>query len=263
MTIGFFDSGVGGLTVLAEALRRLPAENYIYYADTEHVPYGIRSKDEVRNFVLQAVDFMAAQNIKALVVACNTATSIAIKELRQKYSFPVLGMEPAVKPAVEKNGVQKSLKRVLVAATPLTLREEKYQDLVSRVDHDHIVDGIALPELVEYAENFVFDPEIIVPYLTKKLAGWNVNRYGTVVLGCTHFRYFEQSFAKVFPANTDIIDGSAGTVRHLKTVLEQNNLAASAGKGEVTFYTSGKETSAAKYQKYLDFLSTLNKDKGC
>jgi glutamate racemase len=156
MTIGFFDSGVGGLTVLAEALRQLPEENYIYYADTEHVPYGIRNKDEVRRFVLQAVDFMAAQNIKALVVACNTATSIAINNLRQKYDFPVLGMEPAVKPAVEKNGTQKGLKRVLVAATQLTLREQKYQDLVSRVDQDHIVDGIALPELVEYAENFVF-----------------------------------------------------------------------------------------------------------
>ncbi|NLP43152.1 MAG: glutamate racemase [Peptococcaceae bacterium] len=259
MTIGFFDSGVGGLTVLAEALRQLPEENYIYYADTEHVPYGIRNKDEVRRFVLQAVDFMAAQNIKALVVACNTATSIAINNLRQKYDFPVLGMEPAVKPAVEKNGTQKGLKRVLVAATQLTLREQKYQDLVSRVDQDHIVDGIALPELVEYAENFVFDPEIIVPYLKRKLTGWNVSQYGTVVLGCTHFRYFERSFAKVFPADTDIIDGSIGTIRYLKTILEQKNLATSRGKGEVTFYSSGKETAKAKYQKYLDFLNTLNK----
>jgi len=259
MTIGFFDSGVGGLTVLAEALRQLPQEDYIYYADTEHVPYGIKSKDDVRRFVLQAVEFMAAQNIKALVVACNTATSIAIKDLRQRYSFPVLGMEPAVKPAVEKNGSQKGSKRVLVAATPLTLTEEKYQDLVSRVDQDHIVDCIALPELVEYAEKFVFDPEIVVPYLKRKLEGWNVSQYGTVVLGCTHFRYFEQSFAKVFLPDTDIIDGSVGTVRHLKTILQRNNLASSGGKGEVKFYTSGKEAPAARYRKYLDFLSTQGK----
>lgn len=254
MSIGFFDSGVGGITVLAEALKQLPKENYLYYADTDHVPYGTKSKEQVKKFVLEAVDFMAAQGIKALVVACNTATSIAINDLRAKYSFPILGMEPAVKPAVEKNGD----KRILVTATPLTLREEKYQNLVTRFDKAHMVDGLALPELVEFAENFVFDPGIIQAYLQQKLAGYDLSSYGTVVLGCTHFPFYKNCFRKVFPSGTDIIDGGTGTVNYLKKILLDRNLCQD-GQGKVIYYSSGRKQAAnIKYAKYLDILQLAN-----
>lgn len=99
--IGFFDSGIGGMTVLHQALQLLPNDDYIFYADTLHVPYGEKTKEEVRKYIFDAVDFMANQGIKALVIACNTATSIAVDDLRQKYDFPILGIEPAVKPAVQ------------------------------------------------------------------------------------------------------------------------------------------------------------------
>src|SRR5258708_7668489 len=99
LPIAIFDSGIGGLTVLQRALQELPNEKFIYYADTEHVPYGIKPKEEVKKYVLQAAAFLNDVGIKALLVACNTATSIAVQELRTIYSFPVLGMEPAVKPA--------------------------------------------------------------------------------------------------------------------------------------------------------------------
>lgn len=253
MKIGFFDSGVGGITVLHEALKQLPKESYIYYADTDHVPYGTRNKEEVRALVLEAVEFMAQEGLKALVVACNTATSIAINELRQKYSFPILGMEPAIKPAVEKNGSR----RVLVTATPLTLREEKYQNLVSRIDHAHIVDGVALPELVEYAEKFIFDEEIIIPYLREKLGAYDLHQYGTVVLGCTHFPFYKKMFQEVFPPNTDIIDGSPGTVKYLKNILAEKNLSSEDGRGEVSFFSSGKkeQKGSNRYEKYLELLT--------
>ncbi|HHV65343.1 MAG TPA: glutamate racemase [Peptococcaceae bacterium] len=250
MKIGFFDSGVGGITVLSEALRQLPQEDYLYFADTDHVPYGLKTKEEVRKLVLEAVEFMWREGIKALVVACNTATSIAINDLRRKYSIPILGMEPAVKPAVENNGS----KRVLVTATPLTLQEEKYQNLVSKLDHAHIVDGVALPELVEYAERFIFAEEVIVPYLRQKLAKLDLAQYGTVVLGCTHFSYFKNSFQQVFPL-AKIIDGSLGTVNHLKNTLLAQKLISDQGKGEVVFYTSGrKEGDDSRYYRYLELL---------
>ena len=102
MRIAIFDSGIGGITVLAEALKQLPQEDYVYYADTLHVPYGEKTKQQVRNYIFKAVDFLAGTGIKALVVACNTATSIAVNDLRQRHSFPVIGMEPAVKPAVQR-----------------------------------------------------------------------------------------------------------------------------------------------------------------
>ena len=123
MKIGFFDSGIGGLTVLSEALKRLPNHEYLYYADTVHAPYGPKPKEEVREYVFKAIEFLVNEGAQIIVIACNTATSIAVSELRQKYSIPIIGMEPAVKPAIE--SVENSTKRVLVTATPLTLKEEK------------------------------------------------------------------------------------------------------------------------------------------
>jgi glutamate racemase len=251
MRIGLFDSGVGGITVLKEALKLLPDEDFLYYADTRNVPYGTKSKEQVSRCICESVDFMAGRGIKALVVACNTATSIAISDLRKKYDFPILGMEPAVKPAVERH---QDL-RVLVAATPLTLKEEKYQNLVSKVDSNGIVDSIPLPELVGFAEKFIFDENVILTYLREKLSCYRIEEYGTVVLGCTHFPFFRGAFKKLFSENTDIIDGSVGTVKHLKKVLEERNLYTGNGSGNVVFYSSQvREPGSSRYEKYLRLL---------
>lgn len=234
--IGFLDSGFGGITVLSEALRQLPQENYIYYADIEHVPYGTKTKEEVREYVFRAVEFLVKQGIKALVVACNTATSIAVRELRGMYDFPILGMEPAVKPAV-RNG---NGKRVLVLATALTLREEKFHNLVQRVDQEHVVDYLPFPELVEMAENMIFDYDSIVPVIKSKLEGFNLENYKTFVLGCTHFPIYRDAFKKVLPSFIDIIDGSEGTIRYLKRLLEERQLiSTNADGGKVVFFDSG------------------------
>ncbi len=234
--IGFLDSGFGGITVLSEALRQLPNENYIYYADIEHVPYGTKTKEEVREYVFQAVEFLVKQGIKALVVACNTATSIAVRELRGMYDFPILGMEPAVKPAVQNgNG-----KRVLVLATELTLREEKFHNLVQRVDQEHVVDYLPFPELVELAENTVFDYERVIPVIKNKLEGFNLENYKTFVLGCTHFPIYRDAFKQVLPPFIDIIDGSEGTIRYLKRLLEERQLiSTNVDGGKVDFFDSG------------------------
>ncbi len=235
-SIGFLDSGFGGITVLSEALRQLPDENYIYYADNVHVPYGTKTKEEVHEYVFEAVDFMVGKGIKALVVACNTATSIAVRDLRSKYSFPVIGMEPAVKPAVENgNG-----KRVLVLATQLTLKEEKFHNLVQRVDHEHVVDYLAFPELVELAEEMIFDKERVIPVIKDKLTGYDFYNYKTFVLGCTHFPIYKNIFKLVLPDHIDVIDGSTGTVRYLKRLMEEKDILNTTGRfGQIEFYDSG------------------------
>lgn len=236
MRIAFFDSGLGGVTVMAEAQKQMPCEQYIYYADSLHVPYGEKPKQEVRDYIFAAVDFLAQSGIKALVVACNTATSIAVKDLRQRYLFPVIGMEPSVKPAVRSAGIGK---RVLVLATSLTLKEAKFRELVSAVDTEHIVDSMAMPELVEFAETLTFDEAIVVPCLRKKFAALNLDNYGTVVLGCTHFPFFANSLRQVLPPGTDIIDGAAGTVRNLMHKLSEAGLMSEAGAGDILFCSSG------------------------
>ncbi len=248
--IAIFDSGIGGLTVLQQAIQSLPSENFIYYADTVHVPYGTKAKEEVKKYIFDAAAFFDDIGIKALVLACNTATSIAVSELRSKYTFPVIGMEPAVKPAVERtNG-----KRVLVLATQLTLQEQKFKDLVAKVDNEKIVDFLALPELVDFAERFIFDEEIVLPALKNKFAHLTPESYGTIVLGCTHFPFFKKTIAKLFPPFTDIIEGNDGTVKHLKNSLQSKNLLNQGQKtGEVLYYDSGILTGNERFKKYLEF----------
>lgn len=256
MKIGFFDSGVGGMTVLWRALRLLPQEDYVYFADTAHVPYGEKSKSQVRQFVFEAVEFLASKQIKALVIACNAATSAAAKELRGEFDFPILGIEPAVKPAIQRS--QQKGKRVLVLSTHLTLREEKYTNLVASLDDAGLVDGLALPGLVQFAEQFEFRHEVVIPYLQEELAPFDVSEYGTVVLGCTHFPLFTDMLRKLFPADTDIIDGGLGTAQNLKRILTEKQLL-NGGSGEIEYYSSGvKIEDPVKLSQYQGLLTRLD-----
>ncbi len=132
MRIGIFDSGIGGLTMLAEAVKEFLESDYIYFADTGNVPCGTKSREEVESLVLKAADFLNNKGTDALVIACNTATSVGVEELRRRYSFPVIGMEPVVKIALEKD----KNKKVLVMAAALTLKEDKFKKLV------HVTEGI-------------------------------------------------------------------------------------------------------------------------
>lgn len=257
VSIGFFDSGIGGMTVLHQALKLLPNDDYLFYADTSHVPYGEKSKEEVREYIFNSVNFMADQGIKALVIACNTATSIAVEDLRQKYNFPILGIEPAVKPAVQ--SCEQKQKKVLVLATNLTLKEERFHNLVKRIDHHNIVESIALPGLVEFAEKFEFREQEVVPYLRDKLFSFDLKQYGTVVLGCTHFPFFTDSLKKLFPKDVDIISGSIGTAINLKRVLYSRNQV-NEGTGDITFFKSGQKVEDKEtLLRYKDLLTRLDR----
>lgn len=254
MITGFFDSGIGGITVLHEAIKLMPRADYIYYADSDNVPYGTRSRDEVVSLAVSAVDFIVRQGVDAVVIACNTATSAAIETLRNRYSIPVIGMEPAIKPAVEKNG--KRHKRVLVTATPLTLKEEKLKNLIARVDNEHIVDLLPLSGLVKFAEDYCFDDAGVRSYLENALSAIDPSLYSTVVLGCTHFIYFRNLFRQILPNSIDIIDGNSGTVRNLQNIMRQKNLQES-GSGFVTYYTSGRLVENSELLDRYDLLHRM------
>lgn len=239
MNIGIFDSGIGGMTLLHQAMVIMPRENYIFYADTDHVPYGTKTKEQVLGYVDEVLQFMTAHDCKAVVIACNTATSVAAAVMRRKYSIPIIGIEPAVKPAVE----QSAGKRVMVVATPLTIREEKLKNLVNRVDDEHLVDLLALPRLVSFAERGEFVSEEVEKYLRDELSQYDLQEYGELVLGCTHFNYFKDTFRRIMPNAVQIIDGSIGTVNQLKRILEQaNQLEENAGS--VRYYASGREITS-------------------
>jgi glutamate racemase len=247
MTISVFDSGIGGLTVLKEALRILPHENYLYYADTRNVPYGTKPKAQVLGYIEAAVDFIARQNTKALVIACNTATSVAVNLLRQKYAFPIIGMEPAVKPAIDHFPGN----RILVTATSLTLREEKLKKLIMTHHAEEFVDSLALDKLVLFAERFVFDGPEVEQYFEEQLAPLDIRQYAAIVLGCTHFLYFKDLLRrKLGGLDIPIIDGNEGTVKNLQRILGSRNLLARRERPFVRFFNSdGPESDPRKLQK--------------
>ena len=251
MRVGVFDSGLGGLTVLNKALDILPHEHFLYFADVDHVPYGEKTREQIVEFVDGAVDYMVNEGCKAIVIACNTATSAGVDFLREKYDFlPIIGIEPAVKPAVLHFS---GGKRVLVVATPITVKGEKLKRLIETYDKDHIVDTVALSELVNYAEKGIFDTDIIVPYLHDALKNFNPDDYGVLVLGCTHFNFFKDSFKIVMPG-VQIIDGSTGSASYLKTRMEEEGLLATkedrTEEEKVIYVESGRPvTDKAELEK--------------
>ena len=260
MSIGFFDSGIGGVSVLHEALGRLPQEDFLYYADTDHVPYGPKPKEEVRRHVFAAVDFLVRQGAAAIVIACNTATSVAITDLRAKYDIPIIGMEPAVKVAVDRTPRHEG--RILVAATALTLKEEKLHNLIDQIDEDHIVDSLPLPGLVEFAEKHRFDGETVLPYLQEQLGQFDLRKYEAIVLGCTHFVFFADLFRKIASPSTEIVDGNRGTVNHLLRLLTEKGLL-KPGTGKVTYFHSGRKVDdPAELARYGDLLKRLDAIRG-
>lgn len=237
MRIAIFDSGIGGITILNEAIKSMPSNDYIYYADTRNVPYGIKPKEQVKEIIFKAVEFISKLDIDALVIACNTATSIAAEDLRSLYSFPIIGMEPAVKPAIKIG--RENRNRILVFATPLTLMENKFINLVERIDEEKIVDYLPLPELVKYAEIFDFSQKTFFTYLDNKLNDFNLSQYSAVVLGCTHFVLYKDLFERYLPQHISVIDGNKGTVNQLKRVLASLESKSNSVNGNITFYSSG------------------------
>lgn len=233
--IGVFDSGIGGLTVLRQIIEKLPNEKYIYYADKDNVPYGTKPKEEVKKYINQAVEFLVSKNVKAIVIACNTATSIAVKELREKYNIPIIGIEPAAKPAVENRGE----KRVLIMATPTTIREEKLKVLLEQLNAIKYVDLVAMPKLVEFAENVIFKSEEVEKYIKQQLKQYDLNEYSELVLGCTHFPFFKETLSEIFPKEIQIIDGSIGVANRLKSVLKEKSIIGNNSL-EVEYYYSGR-----------------------
>jgi glutamate racemase len=241
--IGVFDSGVGGISVLKECLTVLPCEDFVYFGDSINAPYGTKSVTEVKELTFSAVDFLLTKGVKAVVIACNTATSAAIDDLREKYmDIPIIGIEPALKPAVEAS----KGKSIIIMATPMTLSEKKFSNLMQQ--HNREVNIIPLPcaGLVELIENGIVEGDEIESYLKDKLKEYLHLDLGSIVLGCTHYPFIKNELIKVVGEKTIIIDGSIGTVNQLRRQLSINALLSEKKtKGSVTIYNSATSSSSA------------------
>lgn len=238
LPIAVIDSGVGGISVLRELLKLLPNENYLYFGDSANAPYGTKTRDEVLSITESNLEMLKKRGIKALVIACNTATSAAARILREKNpDLPIIGIEPAVKPA----SMICAHPRVLVMATPLTLREEKFLSLIDRFSDNAEFISLPCPSLVELIETGDVDGDDIDKYLEGLLSPYRSLRIDAVVLGCTHYPHIKHKIEKHFSPDTHIIDGGEGTARQTKRRLSELGLLnPSTCTGKVELLNSGK-----------------------
>lgn len=234
--IGVFDSGVGGLSILKKIHQHLPHERLLYVADSAHAPYGPKGSAFILERSKAIVDFFLAAEVKAVVVACNTATAAAVKQLRADYTIPIIGMEPAIKPAAAKSrsGV------IGVLATEGTLASDKFVDLKSRFDKQVEIITQPCPGLVEQIEQHTPDPDVIIRLLQEYVLPLLAKGADTLVLGCTHYTFIADQIRAVAGDEVAIIDTDDAVARRLGSVLtEQQKLAAPAQAGSVQFYSSG------------------------
>ena len=229
--IAVFDSGLGGISVLRELVRLMPNEKYLYFGDSANAPYGDRTTAQVKDLTLTAAEHLLSRGVKALVVACNTATAAAINDLRSHYPDTIIiGIEPAVKLAADrcKDG------HVAVMATAVTLREEKFNHLLERFPHLQ-VSSICPAELVSMIEQGATE-EDLETYLRPILEPY-IGTLNAVVLGCTHYPFAKKAISKILGADVQILDGGVGTAQHTKRRLEEEGLLFE-GPGEIQMENS-------------------------
>ena len=237
--IGFFDSGLGGVSVLREARRLLPRENYIYYGDNANAPYGDKTEAEITRLTLNSANELIAHDVKVLVIACNTATATCIRLVRQLMDVPVVSVEPAIKPACAQSGHG----CVLMLATLTTTRLSRYLALQSRMPDPKRVINVPCPGLVDRIEQGVLSDDAFDDLLDGYLSPYWDREVDGIVLGCTHYPFIRGAVRRYasahFTGPCSLYDGNMGTANELMRVLKRNNLVSTAGAGRVAFYTSG------------------------
>ncbi|MDF7664208.1 glutamate racemase [Bifidobacterium sp. ESL0763] len=243
--IGVFDSGLGGLSVVRELRRQMPDERVVYFGDSANAPYGVKSSEEVRRLSFDIVDRFVTMGAKAIVIACNTASSAAGKQLRATYDLPIVGMEPALKPACDRG--EGKPQHVIVAATALTLRERKFGELMDRFDATNVIYRQPCPDLVEIVEHGKLgERDLVMRALHGYFDEYDLATIDSVVLGCTHFVFYRDYFRQLLPGSTAIIDGNAGTIRHLRDLLAGHDALAPAGsEGGVELHNSDPSRAMA------------------
>lgn len=239
MKIAFFDSGIGGLTVLKEALCLFPNEEYIYFADSDHAPYGAKSQQEVESLIADAVAFLVHQNIEALVLACHTASRLMKEKLQAQYDFPVIGMETGL----EKRHFQNNNKKVLVTGTDLSIKAWQQYFCTQELAADYY----SLQGLIPFAEKGDFYTSEVFSYIYQKLAFVDWTQYQAILLGCTHFPFYKNQIRDIVPGHIEILDGSSATVQQFGKYIPnfyQNQ------DNDIQYFISGEPMTADYFLKY-------------
>ncbi len=248
--IGVFDSGVGGLSILIELKKLLPKENFVFFADQKNVPYGEKNKKELNGFMTEVVDYLIEKHdIKMFVIACNTATCYTIKELRKRYKIPLVGTEPAVKPA----SLRTKTGTIAIISTPATSKSRTVKKLVHDYAKGITVLNIGCKNLEDTVEKGSIDNPEVYKLLLKHLKMVKNSNADQLVLGCTHYPFLRGTISKILGKRIELIDSGEAIARRTKSLLKVHKIF-NKGKGETIYFTTG---DSKKFEKVASKL--LNK----
>lgn len=252
--IGLFDSGIGGTSIWKEIHQLLPNENTIYLADSKHAPYGVKSKEEIIELSFKNTELLLEKNCKLIVVACNTATTNAIKELRTRYDVPFIGIEPAIKPAANHSKTN----IIGILATKGTLNSDLFHEKVQSYTNVKIIEQIG-DGLVQLIENGNIETPEMKTLLERYLNPMIEQNIDYLVLGCSHYPYLIPEIQKILPQKIKIIDSGEAVAKQTKSILEQKKLTKESKENFQIFYTNSNPTvlkNILGFEKdilYLDF----------
>lgn len=220
--IGVFDSGVGGLTVAREIMRQIPNERIVYFGDTARVPYGSKSKDNIIKFSRQIIRFLQTENVKAIVIACNTASALALDEMQQEFDLPILGVvKPGAKVAVETT----DNKRIGLIGTEANIRSGVYTRYIKSLDDEAKVFEKACPLFVPLVEEGWLHDDITLQVASRYLEELKEKDIDTLIMGCTHYPLIRSTIRKVMGDKVNLVNPAYETAIELKNLLERDNLA--------------------------------------
>jgi glutamate racemase len=246
--IGIFDSGVGGLSIVYELRSALPAEDIVYFADCAYCPYGTRHPEEISDRCHFIAAMLLALGVKLMVVACNTACAIALPALRERFAVPIIGLEPAVKPAARLTRTG----RIAVLATPRTIASERLDRLIREHAAGICVERIAAPGLVELVEAGTVSGEDVLTTLRPLVEPLVARGADVIVLGCTHYPFLRAAIAHIAGPAVQIVDSGPAIARRVRDVLGERDLAAPAAhRGSLRMLTSGDPAWVSRIAQQL------------
>ena len=254
-SIGVFDSGVGGLTVVREIMRQLPSENVIYFGDTARVPYGSKSKNTILKFSRQIVRFLRTKNVKAIVVACNTASALALEDMRDEIDIPVIGVvRPGARMAVEKT----KTKHVGVIGTEATIKSGIYTDYIRQLDEEVNVIGKACPLFVPLVEEGLLEDRITDDMIHRYLSELKPYGVDSLVLGCTHYPLLFNPIKRYMGDGVTLINPAYETAKELKNILSDKKLLNS--RSNIPNYEFYVSDGMDKFKAFADKVLPINVD---
>lgn len=255
--IGLFDSGVGGLTVLREMYRQMPTESLLYFADSARLPYGARSSEEILQFVREILDWMCMQDVKMVIMACNTSSALALETVRNEYDIPILGVILAGARAAVKQG-----QRIGVIATAATVKSHAYCQAIQEINPHSQVWEVPCPEFVHLIEQNQLHTDSTRKIAQQYLAPLIEAQIDTLVYGCTHYRHLDQTIRNLLPSSVQIIDPAEHIVIAAETELSLLGLRNNQFSLPTSYYVSGvPEQFANLSQQWLGYYPRVTQVK--